>query len=368
MASKPRNVTSWRPANPSPTNINPPTLEGPVVTSYALVVPLEAAEAARQFVASLGIGRRDLKLGRQATRLLIPIHEPIEPPLDGATVEVAEFEPNRPPRSYKDLAKVPDTVRPLLPTSFDIIGDLVLIKIPPSLVPHGPAIGQAILEAHPNLRGVFRDEGVTGPHRVRTLRPLAGEARTRTVHAEYGARFHVDLATAYFTPRLANEHHRVAEAVQPGETFVDATSGVGPFAILAARRRVARRIVAIDLNPTAVALLRENLLLNRLQERVEVVPGDASAELARLKPVDRIVINLPLHGERLLRSAWSNLRSGGTIHYYTVARESEASRIGPRICRQMGDAEERPGETLSVHAVHPYSPEDSLLAIDFSVL
>lgn len=339
-----------------------------MVTSYALVVPLEAGEAARQLVASLGIGRRDLKLGRQASRLLIPIQGPIEPTLAGATVEVAEFEPNRPPRSYKDLVQVPPNLRSMLPSSFDVIGDLVLIKVPELLQAHGSAIGRAILEAHPNLRGVFHDEGVTGPHRVRTVRPLAGEARTRTVHAEFGARFQVDLATAYFTPRLANEHHRVAQAIQSGETFVDATCGVGPFAILAARRRVARRIVAADLNPAAVELLRENLRLNRLEDRVEVVQGDASVLLGRLKTVDRVVINLPLHGEGLLGRAWSSVRPGGTIHYYCVARESEAPSIGPRICREMGNSTGRPGETLAVHVVHPYSPSERLLALDFSIL
>lgn len=339
-----------------------------MVTSYALVVPLSRGEEARRFVASQGIGRGDLKLGRRDGTLLIPITQPIEPPFEDVRVEVAEFEATRVPGSYKERANVPTEVRAQLPSSFDIVGDLVVIKIPSPLTAYAEEIGRAILEAHPNLRGVFSDEGVEGELRIRTLRPLAGETRTRTVHAEYGARFQVDLAAAYFSPRLANEHMRVANAIRAGEAFIDATAGVGPFSVLAAKKGAAGRIVAIDLNPAALGLLRENLTLNKVEATVEVLEGDARVLLPTVAPFQRIAINLPHSGQDILEAAWRAIVPGGTIHYTVVWPEAEVEGRIRQTVDGLGRLTGRPGRATEWHVVHPYSPKDRLYAVDFQVL
>ena len=339
-----------------------------MVTSYALVVPIARGEEARQFVASKGIGRTDLKLGRRDGSLLIPILEPIESPIADGRIEVAEFEATRAPGSYKERVQVPAELRSQLPSSFDIVGDLVVIKIPSALSGHANEIGRAILEAHPNLHAVFSDEGVEGPLRIRSLRLLAGEDRTRTLHSEYGARFHIDLAGAYFSPRLANEHIRVAKAIRPGETFVDATAGVGPFSVLAAKQGVARRIVAIDLNPRALALLRENLGLNKLADRVEIVEGDAAAMLATLGVFHRAVVNLPHAGEAILETAWRHIAPGGTLHYTVVWPESEADDRVRQLLDRVSRLSGRTGRVVDLHVIHPYSARDRLYSVDFQVV
>lgn len=337
-----------------------------MVTSYALVVPLRSAEAARQWAQSAGIARTDLKVGRRPGFLLIPVREPIVGAFEGATVEVADFEAGGTVRSYKDVVHVADSLRPLLPSSFDIVGDLALIKVPDPLRTHARDIGEAILKAHPNLKAVFHDAGVQGPLRLRGLERLAGEERTRTLHSEFGARFHVDVRAAYFSPRLANEHHRVAEAVRPGECFVDATCGVGPFTILAARRRTAREIVAIDLNEAALDLLRENLRLNRL-ENVRILSGDAAERVRDLPAPDRIVINLPHGGPGILDAALQQAAPGATIHHYTILPQTGLERAAQAIASEATGRTGRRIEGVAAHLVHPYSPLDGLAAIDLRV-
>jgi tRNA (guanine37-N1)-methyltransferase len=339
-----------------------------VVTSYALVVPISRGEEARRFVASQGIGRSDLKLGRRDATLLIPIVQPVESMIPDARVEVAEFEAARAPGSYKERANVPAELRSLLPSSFDIVGDLVVIKIPAALAAHEKEIARAILDAHPNLRAVFSDEGVEGELRIRSLRCLAGEDRTRTIHSEYGAKFHVDLAAAYFSPRLANEHMRVAQAIRPGETFVDATAGVGPFTVLAAKRGIASRIVAIDLNPRGLALLRENLALNKATARVEVLDGDARTVIPTLGTFHRVAINLPHSGQEILEVAWRTIVPGGTIHYTVVWPETESEARIRTTVDHLSRLTGRAGRVIESHVVHPYSARDRLYAVDFQVL
>lgn len=337
-----------------------------MVTSYALVVPLRSAEAARQWAQSAGIARTDLKVGRRPGFLLIPVREPIVAAFEGATVEVADFEAGGTVRSYKEVLHIADSLRPLLPSSFDIVGDLALIKVPEGLASHARDIGAAILKAHPNLKGVFHDAGVQGPLRLRGLDSLAGVDRTRTLHSEFGARFHVDVRAAYFSPRLANEHHRVAEAVRPGEVFVDATCGVGPFTVLAARRRVAREHFAIDLNDAALELLRENLRLNRL-DNVRILTGDAAERLRDVPPPDRIVINLPHGGATILDAALRHAAPGATIHHHAILPQAGLERAAHALVSGASHRSGRDAQATRAHLVHPYSPVDGLAAIDLRV-
>src|SRR5438132_907051 len=80
---------------------------------------------------------------------------------------------------------------------------------------------------------------------------------------DHGLRYHVDLAQAYFSPRLASERKRIADLVRPGEVVADPFAGVGPYSILIAKRRRPESVYAADANPTAVKLLRENVAANR---------------------------------------------------------------------------------------------------------
>src|SRR3989449_9303177 len=109
--------------------------------------------------------------------------------------------------------------------------------IPPSgLQRYRDEIRRAILRWNPTLRVVGQDHGVKAERRVRSIEVIAGERRTTTVHTEHGLRYRVDLAQAYFSPRLASERQRIAGLVLEGEVVADPFAGVGPFAILIAKR------------------------------------------------------------------------------------------------------------------------------------
>ncbi|NIW14337.1 MAG: hypothetical protein GWN31_10485, partial [Candidatus Thorarchaeota archaeon] len=93
---------------------------------------------------------------------------------------------------------------------------------PSELDSYDQVIGEAILELHKNVRTVLAKAGaVSGTYRLRDYRVIAGEPHTGTVHKEYGCQYRVDLAKAYFSPRLSYEHNRVASLVEEGETTVD---------------------------------------------------------------------------------------------------------------------------------------------------
>jgi len=191
---------------------------------------------------------------------------------------------------------LPPELHPNIPHSLDIIGDIAIIEIPPQLEAYEDVIGQAILKTHKNVKTALAKAGaISGVYRVRDLNLIAGENKTRTVYHEYGCVYHVDVAKAYFSPRLSHEHQRVASLVQSGETVVDLFAGVGPFSVLIAKRNPEVKVYAVDINPEAVELLKINARANRVDNRLFPVLGDAR-QLAKEKlrgVADRLIMNLP---------------------------------------------------------------------------
>ena len=115
--------------------------------------------------------------------------------------------------------KLPPELLAIVPQAFDIIGDIVVIDIPPQLKPYQNTIGEAILQTQKNVTTVLaKASDISGVFRVRDYDYIAGEHKTQTIHREFGCQYHVDIAKAYFSPRLSHEHERVAVQVQDGES------------------------------------------------------------------------------------------------------------------------------------------------------
>jgi release factor glutamine methyltransferase len=100
-----------------------------------------------------------------------------------------------------------------------------------------------------------------------------------------------------FNPKLFRSGEFLAcclgpEIVRPDATVLDLGTGSGVGAIFAARW--AARVVAVDINPEAVRCARINLLLNRVEERVEVRQGDLFAPV-RGERFDLVLFNPPYY-------------------------------------------------------------------------
>src|SRR2546428_5028288 len=225
-----------------------------------MAVPRERGEEVRRRLVALGVLQKHLRIIQEGDRVFLPTTERLD---IGFPTEQREFDEGFVAvRSYKDVVDVPEPLRRFLPSAFDVIGDIAVVKIPEELQPYREQIGHAILRWNPNLRVAVQDRGVKGERRVRSIEVIAGERRTTTVHREHGLRYRVDLANAYFSPRLASERKRIADLVHAGEVVADPFAGVGPYAILIATRRRPEVVHASDANPAAVALLPAHVAAN----------------------------------------------------------------------------------------------------------
>ena len=331
--------------------------------AWSVAVPRERAEEIRRELLAQGLLLKQLRIARERDNVLLPIRRRFDL---GFPTKEREFEEGFVAiRSYKDVVEIPAALHGSLPSSFDVVGDIAVIKLPEELRPHREAIGAAILRWNAKIRVVVEDRGVTGALRVRQVNVIAGERRTTTLHTEHGLRFRVDLARAYFSPRLASERKRIADRIVEEETVADPFAGVGPYAILIAKRRRPREVHASDVNPAAVEFLRSNVAANRA-ERVTVREGNARTILREIAPVDRVILDLPHSALDFLPDALAAIGNRGTIHLYGIleqAEESDRQRTTRSIARAAGF---RVTDLASRH-VRAYSPTQYQTAFDVTV-
>lgn len=280
---------------------------------------------------------------------------------------------SKPPDLFELLEGVlPKELFVCIPRSFDIIGDVAVLELKPELWRFRFEIGEAVLKVNRHLKAVYVKGGrVNGVHRVRRLVHVAGEKRTLTLHKENGCVFKVDVASAYFSPRLSEERVRVADQVRAGEVVVDLFAGVGPFAILIAKRR--RGIVhAIDINPSAFQLLKENIELNKVSDLVFPYLGDCKKIVNdHLKGIaDHVIMNLPGSAYEFIDVACSALRKdGGVIHYYQFGRgETACEDVAAFFKDRVEEAEADVLKILNVRRVRPTAPREWQVAVDAFVV
>ncbi len=292
------------------------------------------------------------------------------------TVEVRVFQERR--RQEKTLTEVLENVLPPhllanLPHALDIVGDIAIVELSPELKAYEAQIGTAILETHRNLRTVLAKAGaVKGTYRLREFDVIAGAPRTLTVHKEFGCQYYVDVARAYFSPRLSHEHRRVASLIHMGETVVDLFAGVGPFSVLIAKNNNSVKVFALDINPEAFELLKKNILLNRVQSRVIPFFGDARRTVHdKLSGVaDRVIMNLPESASEFVDVACKAIKpTGGVVHFYGFIRRLDSIDATKN---RFEDAVKKSGRKvdkfLSSRIVRETAPYQSQIVLDALVV
>ena len=332
----------------------------------------------------LGLINRELKIQHNIAHLYIPlIRQPEPDEMEKLQAQLPDFElasevfaQKKPqPKTLHQVLEnqLPPSLLDSLPRALDVIGKIAVIDIPRELKPHKRVIGEALLKTHKNVRTVLAKVGaVTGTYRLREFEVIAGEHQTTTIHKEHGCQYHVDVATAYFSPRLSTEHNRVASLVQKDETVVDLFAGVGPFAVLIAKKQADVKVYAVDINPEAVEFLKRNIRLNRVDNRVIPIQGNArqTVEKQLLGVADRVIMNLPEKAIEFVEAACKAVKpSGGTVHYYAFIRRPDSLEDAQQ---RFSEAVEKAGRKIDVYlsakTVRETAPYEWQIVLDAKII
>ncbi len=313
-------------------------------TRDAVRIGRERAERLRRKLLALGVLDRSLKPAQQGKYVIFPLKRVDEDVRRSVMEEGAElirydFEVRKiRPRSLEEILEneIPSSLLQKLPSSYDLIGDLILIEIPDELKSYARKIGEALMQIHPRVRSVLAKGETIGEYRVRRVELVVGSPNTETVHKEHGCIYKLDVRKAFFNPRFSGERLRVARSVKPGERILDMFAGVGPFSILIAKTQPSSELTAIELNPDAYRYLVENVRLNGVGDRVKPVLGDAREVLKGVgEEFDRVIMDLPHSSINFLDIGLRVCRKGGLLNFYGAA--SSLEELSQKVLRRAGE-------------------------------
>jgi tRNA (guanine37-N1)-methyltransferase len=333
---------------------------------WCIKVPMNKGEPVRRILLDRDILDKSLKVGIDESFLYLPLsREPAPEELECLPEETKltdfDFE-------LQKKKHVPEDLLGFSP-AYEVIGDIALLEDPDLDKEKALKIAYALLKTHQNIKTVLRPlTPVIGEFRVREFEVIAGESRTETTHKEYGCRYKVDLARAYFTPRLSTERSRVLSWIKEGDIIVDMFAGVGPYSILLAKSKKPSKVLAIDKNPDAVRYLKENIALNSVKN-IDAIEGDAREEAKRFAgTADHVIMNLPHNAYEFLDSAVLLTKPGGTIHYYGITPEDDLFESSIKLIEEAAERVGRKVEVLEKRVVRSYAPYQYNICIEVRII
>ena len=325
-------------------------------------VPLKKLNDVRKELMEKELMRMDYRIKTEVDYGYIPIKEDI----DGYEIVDAELEElNIHPHNFSELLEDELSNEEIddLKTSFDTIGDIVILEIPDNLISKKNIIGKATLDFTKRRSIYMKKSAVHGTIRIRDLELIAGEDNPITIHKEHGARLKLNVEEVYFSPRLATERKRVSDSVCDGENILDMFCGIGPFPIVIAKNNNVT-ITGIDINENAIKYFKENIKLNKVKN-IDTIMGDSREISTSFKTkFDRIIMNLPGLAYDFLDVAMNLIEDGGIINYYEF---SDGYEQGTKRLIDVALKENKKVEIINTRKVKSTSPGEWHVAIDAKI-
>ncbi len=314
----------------------------------AVLARVEEAESVRQKLLLEDALDKTRKLVRKESFVEIPIKFDIK----GFTL-VEQEAPSLyiPKKTLSDILDIPESEKKLLPSGWQVLGDIVIVTLKKELEHRKAEIGDALLSLYPGCRTVLLDRGITGLMRQPTREIIAGE-NTETIHKENGCLFKLDAMRIMFSQGNLAEKKRMSR-LGKGEVVVDMFAGIGYFSIPMAVHSKPWKIFAVEINPEAFVYLKENIRLNKIGAIIEPVAGDC-AKVTPRGIADRVLMGY-LDAHLYLEQGICALLPGGILHYHEAVPEAVESRPVERIIEASGKLG-RSAEIIGVRRIKKYSP------------
>jgi len=218
-----------------------------------------------------------------------------------------------PYQRIKDKIDLPESKRSLLPDNWEMVGDILLIKLPDELLQHKRKIADVYSNVL-NAKTVMLQGSIEGTRREPVVEKIYGD-ETETVHIENGVKFKMDTSQLMFSSGNIDERIRMAEEVEEGEIVIDMFAGIGYFSLPIAVHGNPEKVYSLEINPTAFRYLEQNISLNEVEEVVEAWHGD-NRDFSFVG-ADRVVMGYLHETWDFLEKAVEFLDGEGIIHYHT---------------------------------------------------
>lgn len=300
--------------------------------SSCVAVSKNHGQRAIELLKSSSLINKELKVKRSENEILIPVLN-VEDSimiLNSNGIDARECEEEFPvvvKLTRKELLEKIEEMNGLGRLSYHLIGDILVINLKgPEEEEKARVTASFLMNQLKNIKSVYGKIGTFDEFRLPRLIHLGGEKKTFTIAKEYNLYFAVDIARAFYNPRLADEHRRVALEIKNGSLVLDMFSGVGGFCIHIATS-IKGEVHCNDINPYAVSLMNISVIMNskKLLSPVYTWNLDARELPNRLnRKFDVVIMNHPTGSLDFLETADSLVKPGGRIYLYVLGPKSDS--------------------------------------------
>ncbi len=254
--------------------------------------------------------------------------------------------------------------------SFDSLGNIAIVKFQKEASFRDKTeFAKELLRKNKSIKTVLEKTGkFKGRLRKQTTKYLAGEKTKEVLYRENGCVFRFNIDETYFSPRLSNERKEIANKIKKGDKVLVMFAGISPYSIVIAKLSKAEIVYSNEINRKANEYAKLNIELNKLKNKVILIPGDIKRVAEKLKDkFDVIVMPRPQLKDSFLKQAFSLSKLGTRIYYYDFCKSNEINLIKDKVLNEARKNKKKI-QILKIKKAGEISPYKYRIRIDLKVL
>jgi tRNA (guanine37-N1)-methyltransferase len=254
--------------------------------------------------------------------------------------------------------------------SFDILGNIAVVKFPfDTKANEKKAFAKKLLKENKSVRTILEKTGrFKGRLRKMQTGFITGEKTKEVLYRENGCVFRFNVDDTYFSPRLSNERKEIAKKIKKGDKVLVMFAGVSPYSIVIAKLSKAKIIYSNEINRKANDYGKLNIELNKVKDRVVLLPGDIKKAAGKLKEkMDVIVMPRPQLKDTFLKEAFRLSKNGTKVYYYDFCKEDEIDSVIGQIKTEAGKSRKKI-KVLNIKKAGEIAPYKFRIRVDFAIL
>ena len=264
--------------------------------------------------------------------------------------------------------------------AFDVIGNIAIVKFPKGIkIRDKKKFAKKIIENNKSIKTVLEKTGkFKGRLRKMQTKYVMGERTKEALYKENNCVFRFNIDLCYFSSRLSNERKEIASEIKKNDKVLVMFAGVAPFPIVIAKNSKAQ-VWSNEINRQANKYAKLNIELNKVKDKVILLPGDIKKVVKKIKKgfdikgiltpmkFNVIIMPRPKLKDTFLKEAFTLSKEGTRIYYYDFCNVDEVNSIIEKIKKQAKKFKKKI-KILKVKKAGEIAPYTYRFRVDFKVV
>lgn len=250
---------------------------------------------------------------------------------------------------------IPTDLLGKLPSGYSVIGDIAVFRhLNPKINAYKKLIGDHLILIDSQVKIVVEQIDTVSSYRKPIIEHIAGEKRTKTIHKEFNTIFNIDLEMITFSPGNKNERNHLIQTVSDNEVICDMFACIGNLSLPIAVNKPSVRIYGLEWNQIAFDFLKQNIEVNKVDDRYFPVYGDNRKSTPK-NFATRVLMGYFDIDYNQFRCAIEAIENQGWVHYHSISPRDNLEKPS-EIVEQARNESGHKIEIKEIRQIKKYSP------------